>query len=177
MHMNCGWYLQSGLKRCNGDNQNTGIIVAKCTCLCFVPLFYCSHVNHAFDSTISGFKLSENALDESHFWQFKFGITPSFFANFFVFFVFCIFVCLPCSCFLLFLRLQILTVQTETIIATIKNSTPPGKYFIHFFTCHQSSEQHDVGGAARYQLCSFFNIVQKEGRGVKPIFKKSSRLV
>ena len=58
-------------KRCNGDNQNTGIIVAKCTCLWFVALFYCSHVNHTFDSTISGFKLSENALDESHFLQFE----------------------------------------------------------------------------------------------------------
>ena len=171
MHMNCGWYLQSGLKRCNGDNQNTGIIVAKCTCLCFVPLFYCSHVNHAFDSIISGFKLSENALDESHFWQFKFGITPSFFANFFVFFVFCIFVCLPCSCFLLFLRLQILTVQTETIIATIKNSTPPGKYFIHYFYFNMQSivRAARCKGYCAIPIVQFLlNIVQKGGGGSNP---------
>ena len=32
---------------------------------------------------------------------------------------------LPCSCFLCFRLLQIFTVHTDTIIATIKNSTPP----------------------------------------------------
>ena len=54
---------------------------------------------------------------------------PPLFFQFLLFSCVCLFVlfCLPCSCFLRFLRLQILTVQTDTIIATMKKSTPPEK--------------------------------------------------
>ena len=65
------------------------------------------------------------SLTASHFvgnFSFCFSVIRLFFG--FVCFV-CLFVCLPCSCFLRFLRLQILTVQTDTIIATMKKSTPP----------------------------------------------------
>ena len=165
MHMNCGWYLRSGLKRCNGDNQNTGIIVAKCTCLCFVPLFYCSHVNHAFDSTISGFKLSENALDESHFdiWNYTF---------------------LPCKflCFLCILHFRLFTLFLFPSFPPVANlDSANGDNYCHykeqhsawkifhsfsFLTCNQSLEQHDEGGAAQYQLCISLTLFKRgEGGG------------
>ena len=155
-----------------GLNQNTHDFAHAVSLFCILHIFYFasgskhrqSMKSRLFPSFYILFKLILNILDTPLRLKRKMPMKPFFllktppfswqlfsfsftFVSLFVCFVLFLFVCLPCSCFLRFLRLQILTVQTDTIIATMKKSTPPEKNqknYISIFKIFATIKRHNI---------------------------------